>query len=68
MQLYAYYENVTETQLAKDITDLAGLPFDVVQIDDGWEQMVGDWTPNAKFPSGMRSLAGRITDAGFRAG
>ena len=54
---YAYYENITETQLAKDVADLAGLPFDVVQIDDGREEMVGDWTPNAKFPSGMRALA-----------
>ncbi|WP_433062998.1 glycoside hydrolase family 36 protein [Dactylosporangium sp. CS-033363] len=65
---YAYYETVTETQLHKDIADLVGLPFDVVQIDDGWEEMVGDWQPNAKFPSGMRDLAGRITDAGFVAG
>ncbi|MFI6078827.1 glycoside hydrolase family 36 protein [Actinoplanes sp. NPDC051343] len=65
---YAYYETVTETQLAKDIADLSGLPFDVVQIDDGWEMMVGDWTPNPKFPSGMRALATRISDAGFRPG
>jgi alpha-galactosidase len=65
---YAYYENITETQLTKDLADLAGLPFDVVQIDDGWEERVGDWAPNAKFPSGMRSLAGRITDAGFTPG
>jgi len=65
---YAYYENITETQLTKDLADLSGLPFDVVQIDDGWEEMVGDWAPNAKFPSGMRSLADRITDAGFTPG
>ena len=45
-----------------------GLPFDVVQIDDGWEELVGDWQPNAKFPSGMRGLADRITDAGFTPG
>jgi alpha-galactosidase len=65
---YAYYENITETQLAKDVADLAGLPFDVVQIDDGWEQLVGDWEPNAKFPSGLRALAERIGDAGFTPG
>ncbi|HEY0535220.1 MAG TPA: glycoside hydrolase family 36 protein [Actinoplanes sp.] len=65
---YAYYENITETQLAKDIADLSGLPFDVVQIDDGWENMVGDWSANAKFPSGMRALASRIGDAGFTPG
>ncbi|MYW70151.1 alpha-galactosidase [Streptomyces sp. SID8379] len=65
---YAYYENITEEQLTKDITALRGLPFDVVQVDDGWEQAVGDWQPNAKFPSGMRALADRITDAGLRPG
>jgi alpha-galactosidase len=65
---YAYYENVTEAQLTKDVADLAGLPFDVVQIDDGWEELVGDWQPNAKFPSGMRALADRIADAGFTPG
>jgi alpha-galactosidase len=65
---YAYYEQITEQQLAKDIQDLQGLPFDVVQVDDGWERMVGDWQPNHKFPSGMKSLAGRITDAGLTPG
>ncbi|MCW8102046.1 alpha-galactosidase [Streptomyces tauricus] len=65
---YAYYENITEQQLTKDITALRGLPFDVVQVDDGWERAVGDWEPNAKFPSGMKALADRITDAGLRPG
>ncbi len=65
---YAYYENITEDQLAKDITALRGLPFDVAQIDDGWEEQVGDWDANRKFPAGMRALAGRITDAGLRPG
>jgi alpha-galactosidase len=62
---YAYYETVNETQLAKDISALAGLPFDVVQIDDGWETCVGDWWPNEKFPAGMRGLADRIRDVGM---
>ncbi|MGP2439375.1 glycoside hydrolase family 36 protein [Streptomyces sp. JW3] len=65
---YAYYENITEEQLTKDITALRGLPFDVVQVDDGWERAVGDWEANDKFPSGMRALADRITDAGLRPG
>ncbi|WP_320776366.1 glycoside hydrolase family 36 protein [Streptomyces sp. CRN 30] len=65
---YAYYENITEEQLTKDVTALRGLPFDVVQVDDGWERAVGDWEANDKFPSGMRALADRITDAGLRPG
>ncbi|MEU5090554.1 glycoside hydrolase family 36 protein [Streptomyces sp. NPDC021356] len=65
---YAYYEDITEEQLTKDVTALRGLPFDVVQVDDGWERAVGDWEANDKFPSGMRALADRITDAGLRPG
>ncbi|NUT35621.1 MAG: alpha-galactosidase, partial [Hamadaea sp.] len=65
---YAYYETVTEQQLAKDVDDLRGLPFDVVQVDDGWERLVGDWQPNHKFPSGMKALADRIADAGMTPG
>ncbi|MEV0386415.1 glycoside hydrolase family 36 protein [Nonomuraea sp. NPDC050643] len=65
---YAYYEGITEEVLNKDIAALAGLRFDVVQIDDGWERAVGDWRPNDKFPSGMRALTDRITAAGMSPG
>ena len=65
---YAYYETVTEQQLAKDIDTLRGLPFDVLQVDDGWELMVGDWEPNHKFSSGMKALTERIRDAGMMPG
>ncbi|MGJ6963348.1 glycoside hydrolase family 36 protein [Streptosporangium sp. G11] len=65
---YAYYEGITEQLLNKDIAALAGLPFDVVQIDDGWQRAVGDWRPNDKFPSGMRALTERITSSGMSAG
>ncbi|MFD9702463.1 glycoside hydrolase family 36 protein [Lentzea sp. NPDC059081] len=65
---YAYYENITEDQLVEDVGSLRGLPFDVAQIDDGWEEQVGDWHANRKFPAGMRALADRIADAGLRPG
>ncbi|MCA2176209.1 alpha-galactosidase [Nonomuraea glycinis] len=65
---YAYYEGITEQVLNKDIAELAGLPFDVVQIDDGWQRAVGDWAPNDKFPAGMRALTERIATAGMSAG
>ncbi|GAA1107725.1 alpha-galactosidase [Kribbella jejuensis] len=65
---YAYYEDITEQELDKDIKALRGLPFDVVQVDDGWEREVGDWHPNQKFPSGMRALSERIADSGMTPG
>ncbi|NUO97521.1 MAG: alpha-galactosidase [Nonomuraea sp.] len=65
---YAYYEGIAEETLSKDLAALTGLPFDVAQIDDGWQLAVGDWEPNHKFPSGMRALAERIDAAGMRPG
>lgn len=44
------------------------LPIEVVQLDDGWEVAVGDWKPNERFPHGMKWLAERIREAGFRPG
>jgi alpha-galactosidase len=65
---YAYHEEIDQQILRADLAGLANLPFDVFQIDDGWERMVGDWQPNAKFPAGMADLAGRAQDAGLRPG
>ncbi|WP_329368382.1 alpha-galactosidase [Streptomyces sp. NBC_00669] len=65
---YAYYEDIDERTLHANLDGLAGLPFDVFQIDDGWERMVGDWQPNAKFPSGMADLTARVTGAGLTPG
>ena len=65
---YSYFEDIDEKLIADTVTDLAGYSFDVVQLDDGWETLVGDWTANARFPSGMRRTAQRIESAGFRPG
>ncbi|ORX51998.1 glycoside hydrolase [Hesseltinella vesiculosa] len=63
---YQYYEDVTE----KDVLDCLdafvghGYPIDVFQIDDGFEQAIGDWllVDKKKFPRGMKHLADRIRD------
>jgi alpha-galactosidase len=65
---YSHYEDISEVALAEVVDGVRDLPFDVVQLDDGWERSVGDWEPNAKFPSGMRAAADGIRAAGFRAG
>ena len=44
------------------------LPFDVFQIDEGWEMTLGQWEPNAKFPIHMRDAAKRIREAGYTPG
>ncbi len=43
-----------------------GMP--LVEIDDGWEGLWGDWTANGKFPSGMAGVATAITGAKLTAG
>lgn len=65
---YSFFENIDEVSLGEAIDDLAGYPFDVVQVDDGWEKVVGDWTEGPGFPSGLERLVARITGVGARPG
>lgn len=44
------------------------LPFDVFQVDEGWEITLGEWKPNHKFPVPMKQVADEIKEAGYRPG
>ena len=59
------YEDV-KTNL--DIMRQRKLPFDVFQVDEGWEITLGEWKPNRKFPVPMKQVADEIKEAGFRPG
>jgi alpha-galactosidase len=65
---YSLYALIHEQVLNRIVHLLGDLPFDVVQIDDGWQVSTGDWDANDKFPSGMERLARRIRDTGRTAG
>ncbi|MEZ0395644.1 MAG: glycoside hydrolase family 36 protein [Anaerolineales bacterium] len=65
---YSLYTAIDENILHQALNDLANLPFDVFQVDDGWQRAIGDWEPNAKFPSGMDVLSARIQASGRTAG
>lgn len=65
---YSFYTGITEPALHDVLDDLDGLAFDVFQVDDGWQQHVGDWQTGGDFPSGMPALASRIRDAGYEPG
>ena len=41
------------------------LPYDVFQLDEGWETTLGEWEPNARFPVSMRALAEESRAAGL---
>jgi alpha-galactosidase len=61
---YSYYESITEAALTEVLDGLGDLPFDVVQVDDGWQRGIGDWEPNPGFPGGMAATADRIRSTG----
>jgi alpha-galactosidase len=66
---YQYFTNLTGPDLEKNLR-LAGrgFPFEVFQIDDGYEADIGDWLEvKADFPN-PRDLARRIRERGFTAG
>lgn len=60
---YSLYRWVNERILLKTLNDFCDMPFDVFQIDDGWQLSHGDWEPNKKFPSGMKMIAEKISAA-----
>lgn len=64
---YELYRDVSENAVLANLEVIVRrrYPIDVVQVDDGYQRATGDWLfPNAKFPSGMAELAGRIATAG----
>jgi len=71
---YSLYTLISEVNLLKILSDLDStssgrrLPFDVFQIDDGWQAGIGNWEPNDKFPSGMKNMASCIHSSGRKPG
>jgi len=61
---YSLYGWIHERIILKTLKDFGDMPFDVFQLDDGWQIAHGDWDANKKFPSGMKALAERISATG----
>lgn len=64
--------NIDETHIT-EVTRTIGENPDVfgkgiIQIDDGYQKMDGDWSANEKFPSGMQAAAKRIRAIGCTPG
>ncbi|PRY46571.1 glycoside hydrolase family 36 protein [Umezawaea tangerina] len=67
---YQYFTGVTEADVDLNLGLMAELelPVDVVQVDDGYQQEIGDWlVPSGRFAD-VPGLFRRITDHGRRAG
>jgi alpha-galactosidase len=70
---YYYWQGVTEAEVLANLgridEERHRLPFEYIQIDDGYQAEIGDWlTTNDKFPNGMKWLADQIHERGFKAG
>ncbi|MGQ9571876.1 MAG: glycoside hydrolase family 36 protein [Dehalococcoidia bacterium] len=70
---YYYFAGVSEQAVLDNLEFLSAhrdeLPLEYVQLDDGYQADIGDWTTiNDKFPHGLAWLAERIHQEGFNAG
>jgi alpha-galactosidase len=66
---YHYFHAVSEEHLRSNLALADAWPFDVFQLDDGYQAAIGDWlSTNDKFPSDLGTLAESIRAAGRRPG
>ena len=62
---YHYFHDVTEADLRSNLARAGEWPFDVFQLDDGFQAAIGDWLDtNAKFPTAIDGLAAAIAAEG----
>ncbi len=70
---YMYGDKVSESAVIENLASAAllsdSLPLEVIQLDQGFEAVWGDWTErNARFPHALDWLAARISGSGFTPG
>ena len=69
---YNYFQNINEDIILRDLNglDRASEEVNIFQVDDGYQAAVGDWliTDHKKFPHGMKFIADKIHDKGYKAG
>ena len=68
---YYYYTNISEYIILENLQAFhkRNIPIQIFQIDDGWQNAVGDWLiSNRKFPHGMAWLSEQIHQRGYQAG
>jgi hypothetical protein len=62
---YQYFHDVTEHALLENLARAGDWPFDVFQLDDGFQRAIGDWLVcNDKFPTGIEGVAAAIAATG----
>ena len=62
---YQYFHELTEADIAANLALADRWPFEVFQVDDGYQAAIGDWLDtNDRFPSDLAGLAGSIRGSG----
>jgi alpha-galactosidase len=66
---YQYFHDVTERDVRANLQRAGDWPFDVFQLDDGYQPAIGDWTRTTDaFPHGVDGVAAAIIDGGYTPG
>lgn len=66
---YHYFHGVTQNDIGSNLRLADDWPFDVFQVDDGFQSAIGDWlTTNERFSAGLEAMAAAITRHGRRPG
>lgn len=69
---YNYFQDINEEIIVRDLNglDRAADNVSIFQVDDGYQQAVGDWliTDKNKFPHDMKYIADKIHEKGYKAG
>ncbi len=70
---YNYFGNINEKIILRDLdsmSEVLGDNANLFQVDDGWQTNVGDWldVDQEKFPHGMKYIADKIHEKGYKAG
>jgi alpha-galactosidase len=68
---YEFFDDISEELILKIVDfyreNQQKYPIEYIQIDDGYFTWRGDWTtPNEKFPHGMKFVAEKIRQVGFK--
>ncbi|MEA3325770.1 MAG: alpha-galactosidase [Chloroflexota bacterium] len=70
---YHFYENITQEAIQSNLDSVVSLsselPLSLLQIDDGFETVAGDWFDfDQGFPKGLQPLVQNIKEAGLTPG
>lgn len=64
---YHYFGDLGEDDIRSNLELATEWPFDLFQVDDGWQPAIGEWG-RTRYHSDLAALAAEVAAAGFQAG